>query len=102
MQNAVYGVYRKGQVIFNEPVTTAEDANVIIVFLDNQVNEPATKNNKLINIFNTLGAWEDAKDINELIDEIEKTRVSKTVDIIIWNIYSTPISAYISYGKIKK
>ena len=83
MQNAAYGILRKGKIIFNEPVTAPDEANVIVVFLDKQKNVPPQNTNKLLNIFETLGAWEDSKDTEAIISEIEKSRVSRTADIVI-------------------
>ena len=83
MQNAAYGIFRKGQIIFNEPVTAPDDSNVIVVFLDKQANAPTKGKNALLNIFTTLGAWEDSKDTETIISEIEKSRVSRTTDAAI-------------------
>ena len=82
MQNAAYGIFKKGKVIFNEPVIAPDESNVIVVFLDKQKNV-SVRNNKLINIFDALGAWEDSKDTEEIIAEIENSRVSRTTDIDI-------------------
>jgi hypothetical protein len=85
MQNAAYGIFRKGQIILNEPVTAPDESNVIVVFLDKQKNVPSKNNNKLSNIFDTLGAWEDSKDTETIIAEIENNRVSGTADVnFIW------------------
>jgi len=82
MQNAAYGVYKKGRVIFNELVNAPDESNVIVVFLDEH-NMQTHHNNKLLNIFDTLGAWEDTKDTETIIGEIENSRISKTAEIII-------------------
>jgi len=83
MQNAAYGIYKNGKIIFSEPVNDLDESKVIVVFLDKQINAPTHSNNKLLNIFDTLGAWEDSKDTEAIISEIEKTRVSKTTDFVI-------------------
>ena len=83
MQNAAYGIFKKGQIIFNEPVTVPDDSSVIVVFLDKQKSIPAQNKNRLLNIFDTLGAWEDSKDTETIIAEIENSRVSRTADIVI-------------------
>ena len=83
MQNAAYGIFRKGHIILNEPVTAPDDSNVIVVFLDKQNNVQTQKNNRLVNIFDTLGAWEDSKDAEAIIAEIEKSRISRTEDVIV-------------------
>ena len=83
MQNAAYGIFRKGKIIFNEPVTAPDESNVIVVFLDKQKRVSAQNNNRLLNIFETLGAWEDSKDTETIIAEIENSRVSQTADIAL-------------------
>ena len=83
MQNAAYGIFNKGQIIFNEPVTAPDNSSVIVVFLDTRKNAPTQGKNSLLNIFDTLGAWEDLKDTETIIAEIEKSRVSRTADVVI-------------------
>ena len=83
MQNAAYGIFKKGKIIFNEPVTAPDDSSVIVVFLDKQTNAPAKNKNALLKIFDTLGAWEDSKDPETIIAEIEKSRVSRMADVVI-------------------
>jgi len=83
MQNAAYGIFKKGKIIFNEPVTAPDDSSVIVVFLDKQKNVSAQNKNSLLNIFDTLGAWEDSKDTETIIAEIENSRVSRTADVVI-------------------
>ncbi|MCL2496123.1 MAG: hypothetical protein FWF04_01750 [Clostridiales bacterium] len=83
MQNAAYGVFKKGQIIFNEPVVAPDESNVIVVFLDKQKNVSVQKNNKLLSIFDTLGVWEDSKDTEKIIAEIENSRMSRSADFVI-------------------
>jgi len=83
MQNAAYGVFRNGQVELSEPVFLPDESNVIVVFLDGQKNVPVQKKNALSEIFDTLGAWEDSKDADKIIAEIEKSRVSRTANVVI-------------------
>ena len=83
MQNAAYGIFKKGRIIFNEPVTAPDESSVIVVFLDKQKNVLAQSNNRLLDIFDTLGAWEDSKDTETIIAEIENNRMSRTADIVI-------------------
>ena len=83
MPKAAYGIFRKGQIIFNEPVTAIDESNVIVVFLDKQKKASAQNNNRLLNMFDTLGAWEDSKDTETIIAEIENSRVSRTADITL-------------------
>lgn len=80
MQNAAYGIFKKGQIIFNEPVNAPDNSSVIVVFLDKQNTQ---NNNDLLKIFDKLGAWEDSKDTETIISEIEKSRMSRTADIVI-------------------
>jgi hypothetical protein len=83
MQNAAYGIFKKGKIIFNEPVNAPDESNVIVVFLDKKKSASAKNNNRLLNIFETLGAWEDTKDTETIISEIENSRVSRTADVVI-------------------
>jgi hypothetical protein len=83
MQNAAYGIFKNGQVILDESVTVPNDSNVIVVFLDKQKDTPTQDKNTLLNIFSTLGAWEDSKDTETIISEIENSRMSRTADIDI-------------------
>ncbi|MCL2391026.1 MAG: hypothetical protein FWC66_00285 [Oscillospiraceae bacterium] len=83
MQNAVYGIFRKGRIVFNEPVTAPDESNVIVVFLDKPKNELRQDNNRLLSIFDTLGIWEDSRDTETIIADIENSRVSRAVDVAI-------------------
>jgi hypothetical protein len=83
MQNAAYGIFKKGQIIFNEPVTAPDDSSVIVVFLEKQQNVPEQNKNTLLNLFETLGAWEDSKDTETIISEIETSRVSRMADVAL-------------------
>jgi len=83
MQNAAYGIFKQGQIIFNEPVVVPDDSNVIVVFLDKQSNIPLQNRDSLLNIFETLGAWEDSKDTETIIADIESARMSRTSDVVI-------------------
>jgi len=83
MQNAAYGTFKKGKIVFNEPVTALDGSDVIVVFLDKQKNAPAQNKNSLLNIFDTLGAWEDSKNTETIIAEIEKSRTPRIADIVI-------------------
>ena len=83
MQNAAYGTFRRGQIIFNEPVTVADNSNVIVVFLEKQMHTPAQDPSTLLKIFDTLGAWEDSRDTKTIISEIEKSRMPRTADVVI-------------------
>jgi len=83
MQSAAYGTFRRGQVVFNEPVSAPDESSVIVVFLKDQKNEPKQGKNTLSEIFDTLGAWEDSRDTETIISEIEKSRVSRTADVVL-------------------
>ena len=83
MQNAAYGIFRNGHVIFNEPVTAPDDSKVIVVFLDMQKKAPTQNRNALMKLFDALGSWEDSKDTETIISEIEESRVSRAADTII-------------------
>jgi len=83
MQNAAYGIFKKGKIIFDEPVTALDDSSVIVVFLDRLKNASNQNYNPLLNIFDILGAWEDSKETEAIIAEIENSRMSRTADVVI-------------------
>jgi hypothetical protein len=72
MQNAAYGMYKDGQVIFDEPDITINNSRILVVFLDDEPKEP-----KLMDIFKLYGPWEDTRDIENIISDIRNSRVSK-------------------------
>ena len=81
MLNTVYGIYKEGNVIFDEPVNAPDESNVIVVFLGTQISWETQNKNKLSDMFDILGAWEDTRDTETIISEIENSRVSKTANI---------------------
>ena len=83
MQQAAFGVFKKGQIILKESVTVPDESDVIVVFLNRQNNRTTKKKNELLEIFDTLGAWEDSKDTEIIIADIEKSRMSRKIDIVI-------------------
>jgi hypothetical protein len=83
MQNAAYGVFKKGIIVFNEPVTAPDDSKVVVVFLDKQADAPVNDGKSLVKLFDTLGAWEDSKDADTIIAEIEKSRISRTAEFVL-------------------
>jgi cell division septal protein FtsQ len=72
MQNATYGIYKDGQIIFDEPDININDSRVLVVFLDEEPKEP-----KLMDFFKVYGAWEDTRDIDTIISDIRNSRISK-------------------------
>jgi len=83
MQNAAYGVFKKGQIILDEPIAAPDDSTVIVIFLDKQKNNAMENKNSLLDIFDTLGAWEDSKSTESLIAEIESSRKSRKADVVL-------------------
>ena len=83
MQGVVHGVYKNGQVVFNEPVTADENSNVIVVFTKNQESTVGFKKNPLIEMLDALGPWDDSRDAEEIIADIENNRSSRSFDITI-------------------
>ncbi|MCL1803838.1 MAG: hypothetical protein FWG30_09455 [Eubacteriaceae bacterium] len=79
MQNAYYGVFKNGQIILNESIEVPDETSVIVVLLDDQNSQPPK--NTLVNILDELVVWEDAKDAETIIAEIEKSRLSRSFDI---------------------
>ncbi|MFP3091278.1 hypothetical protein LQZ21_13230 [Treponema sp. TIM-1] len=72
MQNATYGIYKDGQIIFDEPDININNSRVLVVFLD---EEP--KVSKLMDFFKLYGPWEDTRDIETIIADIRNSRISK-------------------------
>jgi hypothetical protein len=72
MQNATYGTYKDGQIIFDEPDISINNSRVLVVFLD---EEP--KESKLNDFFKLYGQWEDTRDIETIISDIRNSRISK-------------------------
>ena len=70
MKNAAYGIYRNGQVLFDEPVEVLGESKVVVVFLDD-----IQPKNKLTDVFNLLGSWEDDRSTDEIISDIRESRV---------------------------
>lgn len=83
MQQAAYGIFKKGQIILNEPVNAPDNTEIVVVFLDSVLKYPPQDKNKLLDLFTTLGAWEDSRDADEIIDEIMASRTSKKEDIVL-------------------
>jgi hypothetical protein len=77
MQNATYGIYKDGQIVFDEPDIDINNSRVLVVFLD---DEP--KESKLMDLFKIYGPWEDCRDTETIIADIRNSRISK-VDITL-------------------
>jgi cell division septal protein FtsQ len=72
MQNATYGIYKDGQIIFDEPDVNINNSRVLVVFLDDEPREQ-----KLTDFFELYGPWEDTRDIETIISDIRNSRISK-------------------------
>ena len=83
MQQAAYGIFKKGMVMLNEAVIAPGESGVVVVFLDKQANKQTKNENELLKIFETLGAWEDSRNTEAIITEIENSRVSRKTDIAL-------------------
>jgi hypothetical protein len=70
MQEAAYGMYQNGQIIFDEPDVSIDNSRVLVVFLD---KEPA----KITDFFNIYGSWEDTRDVETIISDIRNSRIAK-------------------------
>ena len=71
MQQAAYGTYKNGQIIFDDPVPALGEIKVIVVFLENYQAKP-----KLKDIFSLYGAWEDTRTIDEIIADTRNSRIA--------------------------
>lgn len=83
MQQATYGIFRKGTITLKEPVNAPDESDVIVVFLEKKTNKKRQSGNALLKIFDTLGTWEDSRDTEEIITEIRKSRISRNLDIAL-------------------
>jgi len=73
MQQAAYGTYVNGQVVFKEPAPKSDHSEVVVVFLDN-----VRPNQKLSDIFTIYGAWEDSLTAQETAEIIRNSRTERT------------------------
>jgi hypothetical protein len=73
MQQTAYGTYKNGQVFFDDPVPTLDEAKVVVVFLEESHSKP-----KLMDIFSLYGAWEDTRTADEIIADTRNSRIAKT------------------------
>ena len=71
MQKAVYGLYKNGQVIFDDPTPSVEESKVIVVFLEERVPKP-----KLMDVFTHFGKWEDMRSAEEIITDVRNSRIA--------------------------
>jgi hypothetical protein len=71
--NAVYGIYKDGNIVLDKPVKMVSDSRVIVLFLEDQ----KTKKPSLVNFFDQYGAWEDDRDADTIIADIYTARHSK-------------------------
>ena len=72
MQTATYGMYRDGQIIFDEPDININNSRVLVVFLEEESKYPT-----LMDFFKLYGPWEDNRDIETIISDIRNSRISK-------------------------
>jgi hypothetical protein len=72
MQSATYGMYQDGQIIFDEPDININNSRVLVVFLE---NDPKEQN--LMDLFKIHGPWEDTRDVETIIADIQNSRISK-------------------------
>jgi hypothetical protein len=72
MQSAAYGMYRDGNIVFEEPEININNSRVLVVFLDDDPKEQ-----KLMDLFKIYGPWEDNRDVETIISDIQNSRISK-------------------------
>ncbi|MDR1736943.1 MAG: hypothetical protein LBR85_08780 [Oscillospiraceae bacterium] len=83
MQQAAYGIFREGQVILNEAVTVPDETDVVVVFLDAAKAASRELRGGLLDVFSVLGPWEDSRGPEAVIEEIERSRVSRKADTVL-------------------
>jgi hypothetical protein len=67
MQEAAYGMYRDGQIIFDEPDVNINNSRVLVVFLDKE-------SAKITDFFDLRGPWEDTRDVETIISDIRNRK----------------------------
>jgi hypothetical protein len=72
MQTAAYGIYKDGQVFFNEPLAVSGETNVVVVFLD---EKPPRR--RLTDVFELFGEWEDGRTADEIAEDIRACRLAR-------------------------
>jgi hypothetical protein len=77
MQSAIYGMYKDGQIIFDEPDININSSRVLVVFLEDDPGEQ-----KLMDFFKIHGPWEDNRDVETIIADIQNSRISKDTIIL--------------------
>jgi hypothetical protein len=71
--NAVYGIYKDGNIVLDKPVKMASESRVIVQFL----KEQPSKKTSLVNFFDDYGTWEDDRNVDTIIADIYTARHSK-------------------------
>jgi hypothetical protein len=74
MSNAAYGTYKNGYIILDTLSPVAEESRVKVIFLDEQNK----KGSCLLDVFDILGPWEDARNTETIIEDIRKARISRS------------------------
>jgi hypothetical protein len=77
MQSATYGMYKDGKIIFEESEININNSRVLVVFLDDEPREQ-----KLMDLFKIYGPWEDNRDVETIISDIQNSRISKDTIIL--------------------
>jgi hypothetical protein len=75
MQSAIYGMYKDGKIIFEEPEINKNNSRVLVVFLDEESEN--SREQKLMELFELYGPWEDNRDVETIISDIQNSRKSK-------------------------
>ncbi|MDR1453536.1 MAG: hypothetical protein LBJ25_06150 [Candidatus Margulisbacteria bacterium] len=73
MQTAAYGIYKDGQILFDEPTVQANNTRALIVFLSSLLKQK-NKQTKLADFFNLYGSWEDNRSADTVINDIRQSR----------------------------
>jgi hypothetical protein len=82
MQTATYGIYKNGRIILDEPDIKKDNARVVVVFLDKDPDVKA-EDSKLMDMFRLYGPWEDSRDAETIINDIQNSRISSVEKIVL-------------------
>lgn len=77
MQTAAYGVYKDGQILFDEPAIQTNNTRVLVVFLSSLLKQKS-RQTKLADFFNLYGSWEDTRSADTVVNDIRQSRSVKS------------------------
>lgn len=77
MKHAVEGIYNEGKITISENVPFKGKSKVLVVFLEDYKD----KNDRKERLLKTFGSWDDNRDVENIVNDIYSSRVSRKEDI---------------------